>query len=62
MAELETSFDVGAFGRYYSEVGFDTVHTLSKTWEGGTVFRAGDSGMGENPYRETGEGTRDNRE
>jgi hypothetical protein len=46
--------NAGAFDSAYQEVGFDTVHTLPETWEGGTFFRAENPEMGESPYRETG--------
>jgi hypothetical protein len=36
-------------------MGIDTVHTLSKTWAVGALFGAGDSGMGEEPERKTGQ-------
>jgi hypothetical protein len=46
--------NAGAFNHDYSEVGSDTLHTLSETWESGAFFSAGNPEMGKNPHRETG--------
>jgi transposase len=67
MTELETFLDVKQVAEMLG-LSVDTIRKwvliryISETWEGGTVFRAGNPGMGENPYSETGGGTRDSRE